>query len=325
LITIEGRVGIKATILCDSISEARIRFTTMEIEYPRIILSELNTHRMLPKNSASSRAIPFEKMQKQLTGMPVRFGAANPGMRDGGDHDAYVYNDTYGSTPVVAWHEAKLEAIKVSRSFYEAGYSKQIFNRLTEPWQMMKTVISGTEWANFFWLRNHNAADPSLEELARCMKAAMATSTPQFLKAGEWHLPYVDSFNPSLGYKGQTFHLGDGVPISLDDAIKVSCARCAAVSYRNEDYSLAKCIEVYDKLVGSDRKHASAFEHQANPCQKRVLHKLLSGCVNIPSYPSTWEKGISHMDRNEQLWSGPLKGWIQYRKLIDGENHDRME
>jgi hypothetical protein len=41
-----------------------------------------------------------------------------------------------------------------------------------EPFQMMKTVISGTEWANFFWLRDHGAADPTIAELARVMKEA---------------------------------------------------------------------------------------------------------------------------------------------------------
>ena len=43
--------------------------------------------------------------------------------------------------------------------------------------------------------------------------------------------------------------------------------------------------------------------------------------VNIPWFPDTWEGGITHMDREFNLWSGNLKGFIQYRKLIPGENY----
>jgi hypothetical protein len=38
--------------------------------------------------------------------------------------------------------------------------------------------------------------------------------------------------------------------------------------------------------------------------------------------PDTWQEGISHMDRKQQLWSGPFKGFIQFRKLIAGENKE---
>jgi hypothetical protein len=51
----------------------------------------------------------------------------------------------------------------------------------------------------------------------------------------------------------------------LEDAIKVSCARCAAVSFRNVDYGLEKSEQVYERLVGDERKHASAFEHCGTP------------------------------------------------------------
>jgi len=82
--TIEGKSNIKATVICDSISEQGKRITTFELEYPRIIHSELMTHRMLSRNAASSRAIPFKAMVENLNGKPVRFGAANKGMQDKG-------------------------------------------------------------------------------------------------------------------------------------------------------------------------------------------------------------------------------------------------
>ena len=53
---------IEAKIIADSISPQNNRLTTFLVTFPRIILSEINTHRMFSRNTSSSRAIPFEKM-----------------------------------------------------------------------------------------------------------------------------------------------------------------------------------------------------------------------------------------------------------------------
>lgn len=319
--TIEGKFGIKATVLASSVHmyAQDIRLTTFEIEYPRIILAEENTHRALSKNSHSSRAIPFTKMVGQLTGRPVRFGAANPGMQDTGkDHTNPIEragnNGVYPLTPEQAWNHARESAIFWSRGFFEAGYHKQVYNRLTEPFQMMRTIVSGTELANFFWLRKHGAADPTLEELATVMHTAYHESKPEYLKPGEWHVPYVNTHHEA-GYR--QYYIWEGVDddnhyvaLSPEQAVKVSAARCAAVSFRNLDYGLEKSLQVYDRLVGDDRKHASAFEHQATPM--RVAQDLDD---------TGWEEGVSHCDRDDYLWSGNFKGFIQNRKLIPGENY----
>ena len=112
--------------------------------------------------------------------------------------------------------------------------------------------------------------------------------------------------------------------LSVDEAIKISCARCAAVSYRNEGYGLEKSIEVYDRLVGDERKHASAFEHCATPMREWGYYKgeYTDYQQNNAWVPFTWEEGITHVDRQGNLWSGNLKGWRQYRKLIKGENYE---
>lgn len=327
MIKVEGKCGISATIVCDSVSEAGVRLTTMEIQYPRLILSELNTHRMLSKNSASSRAIPFAKMQEQLTGRPVRFGAAKAGMQDGGDCNALILcetfeGDEYTLTPERYWECAKNDAVIAAEAYYNAGYAKQVFNRLTEPFQMMKTVISGTEWANFFFLRNDSAADPTIAELARCMQEAREQSVPQLLKAGEYHLPYVTVDYADIGKGRQQLYFLDTEyslcdNISLEDAIKVSCARSAAVSYRNTDYGLEKCKEVYERLVNAGKLHGSALEHCATPfCG-------FDGDVQYYT-KELWPVGITHEDRNGDIWSGNFRSWIQYRKTIPNENHTTL-
>lgn len=314
---------ITAKIICDSINQNGNRLTTYELSYPRLIHSEFMTHRQFSRNAASSRAIPFDKMLEQLDGVPSRFGAAQKGMQDNGEeHEILVL---CGHDARETWELAKQESIKFSRLFKEAGYHKQIYNRLTEPFQMIKAVVSATEYENFFWLRDDVMADPTIAELARKMKESYDSSTPQLLKAGEWHLPYVEwttAIDDNSMYYKNSFDEWEF--ITTEQAIKVSAARCAAVSYRNEDYGLDKCLQLYERLVGDERKHSSALEHMATPIEE---HWEASDDVhhqNGPHYPSTWEEGISHTDRDGNLWSGNFRGFIQHRKTIKGECYVRI-
>ena len=77
-------MGYSATILKDSVSELGNRLTTFEITFPRIVLSEFNTHRAFSRNSASSRAIPVTKQIRKVLEepfIPERFGINQPGMQ----------------------------------------------------------------------------------------------------------------------------------------------------------------------------------------------------------------------------------------------------
>ena len=55
---------ISAEVIADSKNEFGQRITSYVVTFPRFILAEINTHRMFSRNSASSRAIPFEKMEE---------------------------------------------------------------------------------------------------------------------------------------------------------------------------------------------------------------------------------------------------------------------
>lgn len=340
---VQGQHGVSARVLKDSIASAKSfqpgkRITTFEVTYWRGVLAELNTHGMLCKNSSSSRAIPFDKMAQQLTGRPVRFGQANPGMQDKGeDFDAPVWSSECGgswSPPEVAWEFARERSVEESENFYRSGYHKQVYNRLTEPFQMMKTVITATEYNNFFWLRDHGAADPSIAELAKVMREARDLSVPEELHPGEWHLPYVETWREDgrLHYfirpdddpvkaHDEAITMADMTHLSLEEAIKVSGARTAAVSFRNVDYGVEKSEQVFQRLIGDDRKHGSAMQHQATPMQARTYgDEWEDPDTNIAYQTHTWEPGISHMDREGMLWSAQFQGWRMYRKLIPGEN-----
>ena len=65
-----NQTKIKAEIVADSINQQGDRLTSLLITFPRILLSEVNTHRMLSKNTSSSRAIPFHKMVESVKNDP---------------------------------------------------------------------------------------------------------------------------------------------------------------------------------------------------------------------------------------------------------------
>ena len=298
---------ITARILADSVAPNGVRMTTMEIEYPRFILAELNTHRMLSKNSASSRAIPVKTMHEHMRlnpAQPVHWGKNQPGMQA---KEELTDNDL--ADVQFMWQRAQQDAMHWAHQMSErAGLHKQVANRITEPWMLMKTVISGTEWANFFWLRAHADAQPEIHELAVKMWDAHNASSPQLLHPGEWHLPYVKSHRLS---SGELIYLdASDMPITAEQARIISASCCAQVSYRKSDDSYEKAEKIFKQLIESQPCHASPVEHQATPMNLSSMRR---------SEPETWEAGVTHHSANDDLWSGNLRGWIQFRKLIAGE------
>jgi thymidylate synthase ThyX len=298
---------ITARILADSVAPNGQRMTTMEIEYPRFILAELNTHRMLSKNSASSRAIPVKAMHEHMRlnpARPVHWGKNQPGMQA---KEELTGNDL-GDVQFM-WQRAQQDAMHWAMQMSErAGLHKQVANRITEPWMLMKTVISGTEWRNFFWLRAHADAQPEIHELATKMWDAYNSSTPELLQPGEWHVPYVKTHRLS---SGELIYLDAAdTPITTQQARVISASCCAQVSYRKNDDSYEKAEKIFRQLIESQPCHASPVEHQATPMQYTSTNAY---------EPETWEPGITHVSANSDLWSGNLRGWIQHRKLIAGE------
>ena len=291
---------IKAEVIADSITERNDRMTTMVIEYPRFILAELNTHRMLSKNSASSRAIPTAAMHSQIQQAPagpVHWGRNQSGMQANSEIDAETQ-----TTANAVWQLAMESAIKYSKELADLGVHKQICNRITEPWMTMRTVISGTEWNNFWWLRCHRDAQPEFQALATMMEDLYDCSTPQLLMPDEWHLPFVKASR--CKNSGVLRYYVGAEEVTLEDAKLVSVSCCAQVSYRKTDDSLLKARKIFSQLIESEPVHASPVEHQATPIDYEKFKQPQS---------------VTHSSRCGSKWSGNLRGWIQYRKTIPGE------
>ena len=294
---------MKAKILADSVNYKGTRITSFELEYPRFIHAELMTHRVLSRNSSSSRAIPIEKMLDEIDrnpAAPSHWGKNQAGMQ--------AKEELQGAELQAAkeiWNEAKREAISNARAMHQVQAHKQIANRLTEPFQNIKVVTTATEWENFFWLRDHEDAQPEIMLLAKAMRHAREESTPELLYPGEWHLPYVTAARNEQGIRRYYDDLGNEVPIATALMISASC--CAQVSYRKSDTSPEKAEVIFKRLIESEPCHASPVEHQA-------LSFDMNYC--IPHAPATWHTGLTHTDRQGTMWSGNFRDWIQYRQLI---------
>lgn len=241
-------MGIEATVIVDSISESGKRLTTMVWRYPRFIHSEVMTHRVFSRNAASSRAIPIQKMLEQVRNdpaLPIFWGKNQPGMKSaeelvGSERERTEYS----------WLQARDEAIGWAECLSDIGLHKQIANRILEPWMWMTTIVTATEWANFYYLRRHPDAQPELKALADAAYAAHTASKPTLLTEGQWHLPFLTNADYEWAY----------------DKLKLSVARCARVSYLNHDKTApepGKDIALHDRLLASG--HMSPFEHQATP------------------------------------------------------------
>ena len=281
---------IKATIIQDSVFTTRI--TTFELEYPRFIHSELMTHRQFSRNAASSRAIPIERMHQHIRdnpAMPVHWGKNQPGMQ--AKEEVYDIRSAKNN-----WLVAMDTAIHGARMLMMDGLHKQIANRVTEPFQTMKTVVTATEYDNFFELRCHPDAQPEIRELADQMQDALANHIPLRLRVGDWHVPYVERDNSHFEVR----YLVNGQPVTLKEAKEISASCCAQVSYRNNDTSLEKASSIYKRLIESKPAHLSPVEHQATPIPDNDMMYL----------------GITHTDRHSQRWSGNFKGWIQLRQIL---------
>lgn len=316
---VEGKGGISATIIADSIANNK-RITTFELEYPRFIHSEFMTHRLFSRNAASSRAIPTNKLIDLVDknpAMPIHWGKNQPGMKADEEcsNEIVIHGQSY--TREEMWGLAAEKSSWFAQEFNDFGYHKQIVNRILEPYQFIKVVCTATEFDNFFWLRCHKDAQPEIRELADCMYNAMQQNTAfiQELDHGEWHVPYVD-YTKTLGY---TIPVGDDyengrIDLTLDEALRVSSSCCAQVSYRVLDNSIEKAEKIYHMLVTSEPIHASPFEHQATPIPTHEARiewdTAYTHALGTPS------KGITHYDRYGNAWSGNLCGWVQHRQLI---------
>ena len=264
---------IKVKVIADSYYldqwEDPHRVTTLEMEYPRHIHSELLTHRVFSRNSASSRAIPLDKMIELVETNPVEpMWTLNQKGMSGVAAPKDICEKAH-----TEWDLAMQDSIRHVRALQALGIHKQNANRLLEPFQHIKTILTGTDFTNFFNLRISPEAQPEIHELAYQMRTAIDDSTPWFLKEYQVHCPYVDA------------------PVNKNNmgVILRSVALCAQVSYRKEDGEESTVSRIINRLLTGTRLHASPFEHICIPDPEYTAGNL-TGFTQLRHCIERWQK-----------------------------------
>lgn len=149
---------IKAEIVADSVNSKGQRLTSYLLTFPRFILPELLTHRVFSRNSASSRAIPFKTMLEQVENdpfTPIAWQKDHKGMQ-GSDY----LSEKMSSNAASNWGKMSKETVRMAKSVYENYFNtedshvtKQLCNRLLEPFMWHTVLVTATEYENFFELR----------------------------------------------------------------------------------------------------------------------------------------------------------------------------
>lgn len=304
---------IEAKVIADSVSITGDRLTTVQATGPRYILAEVNTHRKLSRNSASSRAIPVEKQLQKVKDMlngtdpmhPVMWPVEQPGMQGGSELDGWQLERAYE-----LWFTGMAGAVQAVEDYLnevpeEDRLHKSVVNRILEPYMWHTMLISSTEWDNFFTQRCSPLAQPEFRVMAEAIRDAIDASTPVYKQPYSRHdgVSIWDAHHMPLVDEAEAHELQFDLQ---HDPRKVSIARCARVSYLTHDgvRDFVEDFNLFERLLhpGLGPPHMSPFEHVATP-----VHVL-----------------------NRATTPGNFDGWIQQRHLYfpipkdDGERRAAM-
>jgi hypothetical protein len=350
---------IQAKIVADSVAPNGKRITTFLLTYPRMIHSELMTHRLFSRNAASSRAIPFSKMIDQIQEdpfIPIAWQKKHSGMQG----TEYIENPSY---QIDTWLKARDNAVAMAKRLDLQNATKQIVNRLIEPWVWYNVLITATEYDNFFELRcpkykpvaesdrvfkskldaiyegavrsidayhndtfwrdcNQSGAEIHIQALAESMWDERSISEPKQLKEGEWHIPFGDRIDvDQLEY----------VSI-LESMIKIATARAARLSYNTFDGEInyEKDIALHDRLLAS--RHMSPFEHCAKAMGQQEYYEFINGEVDEVTpldirgmscsvdSSNCIKLGNAYPDDKIFGWCMNFNGFIPYRYIVEQHN-----
>ena len=381
----------KVYIVGHSLSQQGDEIMTVLATFPRIILSEINTHRMLSKNTSSSRAIPFLKMVEAVQNnpfIPFAWQKYHPGMQGSEYLDETVkydlisfmdiLNNTLSNTedekerarlskrieektkiikelltPYTLlektlpewWLFARDKAVEAASILYVFDVTKQLCNRLLEPFMWTTMLITGSRegWDNFFNLRlpsyvygderGHYALFNSRKEyIDFCGEDIqyIPESDVEWLQINkgqaEIHImdlaeKIYDAVNESTPKQLQAgeWHIPmisdlESLKLSTDDQIKLSVGRAANTSYTvvgdGKELTLEHAIKIHDKCV--ELVHSSVFEHCARAMSDEEYYRFVKGYGNT-DYP---EDGFRE---GSYGWCNNLKGFIPYRYFIDNK------
>lgn len=283
--------GYQAKIVADSTNDNGTRVTTFELQMPKWLVAELNTHRSCPevtrhlaRNSASSRAVPTPRIINAITENPVfptgwepqeDFIDAlvnNPVLptdwreNTGGMQQDNILKDYTITELDRLWLGARDSVLKYAKRMLELKADKQRVNRMLEAWMWTKVVVTSTEWEAFFELRDHPAAQPEFGHIAHMMHEQYVQNDPNY---SIFHSPYfsvnehfTDSASHAIEYVVSIdLHTQFNVSPMVLTELLVSAARCGRVTYYKQGETRSLLDDVKRGMSFAENKHWSPLEH----------------------------------------------------------------
>ena len=301
---------IKVEIVADSANSFGDRLTSLVLTYPRIIHSEMMTHRMFSRNASSSRAVPVDKMIKAVrenTFCPFEFQKSHKGMQG-----SEYFTGADRQECINLWLESAELALQQAEKMKAKGISKQIINRILEPYQYYTVLITGSieGWQNFFNLRcpsykligldeeNVKSRKEWLEKIqfSSALHPSMYPKTDvEWLQINkgqaEIHImdlseKIYDAVNESTPRQLQAgeWHIpmisdSGSLKLSTNDQIKLSVGRAANTSYTvvgdGKKLTLEQAVRIHDKC--KELNHSSVFEHCARAMSDEEWQEFYKG------------------------------------------------
>ena len=338
-----------AAVLKHSVSPQGVHLFTLLVTFPRIVLSEANTHRMLQRNYASTRAIPLATQIHNLLVdpfIPEKFGVNQPGMQSYSHLSGYRHDQA-----VEIWLAGRDRAITTVLELelgrdgasellgYEPSRDYVNGNVLLERFDDIKAALpkstdevdplsgalnvhkqlAGRNLETWMWAEGIITATEFDNFFALRDHPAAQGEIAQLARAMRL---VMDNSEPQPLQPGE-WHLplvDDGEFDDIEQAIQSSAARCAAVSYRrhtakNPEKEFAR----YRQLL--EGGHMSPFEHQATPLSEEeiAMRELMAKASReagpiLGLRPLFVEQAAAASD-----FCGPLRGWRSHRKHIETE------
>ena len=347
---------IKVEIVADSINQQGNRLTSLVLTYPRIIHAEMMTHRMFSRNASSSRAVPVQKMIEAVrnnTFCPFEFQKAHKGMQG-----TEYFTGQDKEDCIKLWLESAELALQQAEKMKEKGITKQIINRILEPYQYYTVLITGSKegWDNFFSLRSpsyevgvnkfkskkdvldYYSDEPNYKELKNYtdlewLQINKGQAEIHMMMLSEKIYDCIQESVPTQ-LKENEWHLpfedkiNELYPnLTLEDKNKVSVGMAANTSYTivgdGSIITLEKATRIHDKC--KELNHSSVFEHCARAMSDEEYYSFIKGKVNT-GYIDESEHQIflsnkfhNWGDYPELGWCNNLKGFISYRYFIDNK------
>jgi hypothetical protein len=293
-------LAYRAEVVTDSVSSQGKRVTTLEVEMPRIVLAEFNTHRMFSRNSASSRAIPVHKQIEKLLlepFIPEKFGINQTGMQsytwlDGLARDEAIRiwlrgrdRDVTTALELILGEECASDIFKYKPAT-EFATIDQLHAGFDAAKELIIRELGKEDPADVEILNVHKQlANRGLETYMWHVVIVTATEWSNFMalridehaqaeirRPAELMLAAMEVSAPtelSYGEWHTPFIQEDEAEeLDIETRVKVSCARCARTSYMTHrgvrDFS--EDLTMYERLAGPG--HMSPMEHACRPLEK---------------------------------------------------------